>query len=62
MQDPPRDEGVAHVVVETREVPAIEVVRTMEVPAVEAERTRAEPSEGIRTPSAKVLISTGNEK
>ena len=42
MQDPPRDEGAAHIVVET-----------LEVPAIEAERTRAEPSEGVRTPPAK---------
>ena len=35
MHDPPHDEGAAHVMVETCEVPAIKV-----------ERTRAEPSEG----------------
>ena len=43
MQDPPHDEGAAHMVVE---VPTVEVARTEEVPAIEAERTRAEPSEG----------------
>jgi len=53
MQDPPRDEGAAHVMVETREVPAIEVIRTAEVPAIEAERTQAEPSEGAKNPPAK---------
>ncbi|XP_039804940.1 uncharacterized protein At1g10890-like [Panicum virgatum] len=53
MQDPPRDEGAVHVVVEAREVPAIEVARTEEVLAIEAERTRAEPSEGDRTPPTK---------
>ena len=53
MQDPPRDEGAAHVEVEAREVPSIEVVRTMEVPAIEAERIRAKPAEGVRTPPAK---------
>ena len=53
MQDLPHDEGAAHIVVETREVPAIELVRTAEVPAIEAERTRAEPTEGVRPPSAK---------
>ena len=40
-------------VVEAREVPAVEVARTEEVSAIEAERTRAEPSEGVRTPLAK---------
>ena len=39
MQNPPRDEGAAQVVVEAREVPAIEVVRTEEVPAIEVGRT-----------------------
>ena len=39
MQDPPRNKGAAHVVVEAREVPAIEVARTKEVPTIEAERT-----------------------
>ena len=53
MQDLPRDEGAAHIVVETREVPAIELVRTAEVPAIEAERTQAEPSEGAKTPPVK---------
>jgi hypothetical protein len=53
MQDQPRDEGAAHVVVEAREVPAIEVVKTAEFPTIEAERTQAEPSEGVRTPPAK---------
>ena len=42
MQDPPYDEGEAHVVIETREVPAIKV-----------ERTQAEPSEGAMTPPVK---------
>ena len=53
MQDPPRNEGAAHVVVETYEVPTIEVVRTAEVPAIEVERTQAEPSEGAMTPPVK---------
>ena len=53
MQDSPRDEGAAHVVVEACEVSVIEVVRTMEVPAIEAERTQAEPSEGAKTPPVK---------
>ena len=53
MQDPPLDGRVEHVVVEAREVPAIEVVRTEEVPATEAERTQAEPSAGVRTPPVK---------
>ena len=43
MQDPPHDEGAAHMVVK---VLTVEVARTEEVPAIEAERTRAEPSEG----------------
>jgi len=42
MQDPPRDEGAAGVVVEARVVPAIEVVRT-----------EAKPSEGAKTPPVK---------
>ena len=46
MQDPPRYKGAADIVVEAREVPAIEVVRTTEVPTIEAERTRAKPTEG----------------
>ena len=29
------------------------MVETLEVPAIEVERTRAEPSEGVRTPPAK---------
>jgi hypothetical protein len=53
IQDPPRDEGAAHVVVEACEVPAIAVVRTAEVPAIKAERTRAECPEGVRTPLVK---------
>ena len=53
MQDPPCNEGVAHVVVEAREVPAIEVARTKEVLAIDAKRTQDEPSEGVRTPPAK---------
>ena len=40
-------------VVEAREVPAIEVVRTQEVPAIEVGRTQAESSEGARAPPAK---------
>ena len=39
--------------VDTREVPAVEVARTEEVPAIEMERTQAEPSEGAKTPPAK---------
>ena len=54
IQDSPRSEGAGHVVVEAREVPAVEVARTEEVPAIEADRTRAKPSEGVRTPPAKV--------
>ena len=42
MPNPPHDEGAAHVMVET-----------CEVPAIKAERTRAEPSEGVRTPPAE---------
>ena len=53
MQDPPHDEGAAHVVVETHEVSGVEVVRTTEVPAIEAERTQAEPFKGVRTLLAK---------
>jgi len=53
MQDPPRNEGAAHVVVETYEVPTIEVVRTAEIPAIKTERTQAEPSEGAKTPAVK---------
>ena len=49
MQDPPYDEGEAHVVIETREVPAIKV-----------ERSRAEPSEGIRTPPTKEEAEEGD--
>ena len=40
-------------VVEAREVPAIEVVRTEEVPTVEVRRTQAKPSEVARTPPVK---------
>jgi hypothetical protein len=39
MQDPSRNEGAAHVVVEALYVPAIEVARTEDVPAIEVERT-----------------------
>jgi hypothetical protein len=53
MQDPPHSEGAAHVVVEAREILAIEVAKTGEVPAIEAGRTQAEPSEGARTPPVK---------
>jgi hypothetical protein len=53
MQDSPHDGGAAHVVVDTREVPAIEVARIEEVPAIEVERTQAEPSEGAKTPPVK---------
>ena len=49
MQDPPHNEGAAHVVVEASEIPAVEVERTEEVPAIEAKKTRAEPSEGVST-------------
>ena len=59
MQDLPRDEEAANVVVEAREVPAIEVVKTTEVPAIEVERTRAEPTEGVRTPPAKEEAEEG---
>jgi len=52
MQDPPQDEGAASVVVEAREVPAIEMVRTQEVLAIEVARTQAESSEGARAPPA----------
>ena len=34
MQDPPCNKGAGHVVVEAREVSAVEVARTEEVPAV----------------------------
>ena len=37
IQDSPRSEGAGHVVVEAREVPAVEVARTEEVPAIEAD-------------------------
>ena len=53
MQDPPHDEGAAQVVVEAREVPAIEVVSTQEVPAIEVGRTQAESSEAARALPAK---------
>ena len=53
MQDPPRNEGAAHVVVGAREVPAAEVARAKEVLAIEVEKTRGEPSDGVRTPPAK---------
>ena len=53
MQDPPQDGGVVHVVVDSREVPAIEVARTEDIPAMEVERTQAEPSEGAMTPPVK---------
>ena len=39
-------------VVEAREVPAIEMVRTQEVLAIEVARTQAESSEGARAPPA----------
>ena len=53
MQGPPQEEGVASVVVEAHEVPAIEMVRTHEVLAIEVVRTQAESSEGARAPPAK---------
>ena len=40
-------------VVEAREVPAIEVARTVEVPAIEVGRTQAESSEAARALPAK---------
>ena len=62
MQDLPRDEEAADVVVEAREVPAIEVVKTTEVPAIEVERTRAEPTVGVRPPLAKEEAEEGKDE
>ena len=62
MQDPPRDEGAANVVVEACKVSAIEMVRTAEVPAIEAERTRAEPTVGVRPPLAKEEAEEGEDE
>ncbi|XP_039822746.1 uncharacterized protein LOC120684960 [Panicum virgatum] len=57
MQDPPHDGGAVHVVVDSREVPAIEVARTEEVPAMEV-KEEAEDEEGDGTISGKLVTSS----